>query len=419
METDQRLSVLLVEDSAGDARLIQELLRDHSTLRLVWVETLAAGLARLAQSAVDLVLLDLALPDSQGLDTVTRVVRDHPALPVIVLTGREDDGVALAALTAGAEDYLVKGAIEPGMLVRSIQYAYERKRAEVALREANEFTNQILLNIQEGIVVYDRELRHRVWNPFMEALSGVPAAHVVGRHVLEISPLLGQAIVVAALRRALDGEVVTIPEIPYRRPDSTREGWTLATFGPLRDAQGAIIGAIGNVQDITLRKEAEEVLRSLSTMDELTGLYNRRGFLTLAAQYLEMADRNRKAVLLVFTDLDGLKAINDSQGHRAGDQALRDVATVLKQTFRASDVLARLGGDEFAILAMETPMTKTEEVLARLDRSLQAHNASATFPLSLSLGIACYDWEHRCSLEELLARADAAMYEQKREKKRQ
>ena len=254
----------------------------------------------------------------------------------------------------------------------------------------------------------------------MEALSGVSAAQVVGRHVLEVSPLLGHASLLPPLRGALDGEVVTIPEIPYRRPeDSTREGWILATFGPLRDAQGAIIGAIGNVRDITLRKEAEDVLRSLSTMDELTGLYNRRGFLTLAAQYLEMADRNRKAVLLVFADLDGLKAINDSRGHSAGDQALRNVATVLKQTFRASDVLARLGGDEFAILAMETPMTRTEEVLTRLDRSLQAHNASAAFPLSLSLGIACYDWEHRCSLEELLARADAAMYERKREKKKQ
>lgn len=419
METRQQLSVLLVEDNAGDARLIQELLRDNPTVRVIWVETLATTLAHLAQAEMDLVLLDLGLPDSQGLDTVARVVRERPRLPVIVLTGREDDGLALAALTAGAEDYLVKGAIEPDILVRSIRYAYERKRTEVALREAHEFTKQIVVNVQDGIVVYDRELRHQFWNPFMEALSGVSATHVVGRHVLEVSPLLGEANLVPTLHRALDGEAITILEIPYRVPASGREGWLTASFGPLRDAQRTIIGVIGNVRDITLRKEAEEVLRSLSTMDELTGLYNRRGFLTLAPHYLEMADRNRKAALLVFADLDGLKGINDTLGHPAGDQALRDIAAILKRTFRASDVLARLGGDEFAILAMETPMASTEEVLARLHQSLHAHNASAALPLSLSMGVACYDWEHRFSLEELLARADAAMYERKREKKKQ
>ncbi len=418
MESRQRLSVLLVEDNVGDARLIQELLRDNPTVRVVWVETLTSTLAHLAQSKTDLVLLDLGLPDSQGVDTVARLVRERPALPIIVLTGHKDDGLAVAALTAGAEDYLVKGAIQPDMLVRSIRYAYERKRTEVALRESHELINQIVLNVQEGIVVYNHELRYQFWNPCMEALSGVSATHVVGRHVLEVSPLLGEADVVATLQRALGGEAVTIPEIPYRVPESGRESWITASFGPLRNAQGAIIGVIGNLRDITLYKEAEEALRSLSTMDELTGLHNRRGFLALAQQYLEVADRNRQALLLLFADLDGLKAINDTLGHRAGDQVLRDVATVLKQTFRASDVIARLGGDEFGILAMETPLTSAVEVLARLHRSLDAHNADATLPLSLSLGVVCYDWEHRCSLEELLARADAAMYQQKREKKK-
>jgi len=418
MQTGRQLSVLLVEDNAGDARLIQEFLRGNPVARLVWADSLATAQSHLAQPDLDLVLLDLGLPDSQGLDTVARIVRRHPTLPVIVLTGRQDGGLALAALTAGAEDYLVKGAIEPGVLVRSIQYAYERKRAEVTRREAYEFTSQIVLHVQEGIVVYDRELRHRIWNPFMEALSGIPAADVVGRHVHEAPPFWSQGGVAGALQRALNGEVVAIPEISHRVAVSGREGWTTATFGPLRDAQGAIIGVIANVRDITLRKETEELLRSQSTMDELTGLHNRRGFLTLAQEYLKLADRNREAVLLVFADLDGLKAVNDTLGHRAGDQALQDVAAILRQTFRASDVVARFGGDEFAILAMETPMASQENLLVRLHQNLAAHNASRAMPLSLSLGVAGYDREHPCALEELLARADAAMYEQKWEKRR-
>jgi diguanylate cyclase (GGDEF)-like protein/PAS domain S-box-containing protein len=419
MKTDGQLSVLLVEDNTGDARLIQELLRGTPTLRLTWVETLAAALDHLAQPGTDLVLLDLGLADSQGLDTVTQVSRARPALPVIVLTGRDDDALARAALTAGAEDYLVKGTIQPDALVRSIHYARERKRTEVALREAHEFTNQIVVSVQEGIVVYDRELRYQVWNPYMEALTGVPAAEVMGRGALAFPPFLHEGGVADALRQALDGEVVTVLEIPYRAPKSGREGWTAATFGPLRDASGAIIGVIGSVQDITRRKEAEDLLRSLSTRDELTGLHNRRGFMMLGSQYLKMADRNRQAALLLFADLDGLKTINDTLGHPAGDQVLGEVATVLKRTFRASDILARLGGDEFAVLAMETPMTSADKVLARLQRSLHAHNSSTALPLSLSLGVARYDRDHRCSLEELLAQADAEMYKQKRGKGKQ
>ncbi len=249
--------MLLVEDSAGDARLIQDLLRAQPPLRLHWVETLAAARAHLAQPETDVVLLDLGLPDSQGLDTVAHLVRDHPRLPVIVLTGREDDALARAAITTGAQDYLVKGTIDAGMLVRSIRYARERKRAEVALRNAHEFTNQIILSVQDGIVVYDRDLRYRVWNPYMEAVGGVSAAQVVGRFAREGVPFLRETAVAAALERALSGEVVTVAEIPYRVPDSGREGWIAATFGPLRDVHGTIIGVIGSVRDITLPKEAE------------------------------------------------------------------------------------------------------------------------------------------------------------------
>ncbi|HWT83488.1 MAG TPA: diguanylate cyclase [Candidatus Methylomirabilis sp.] len=419
MKAERQLSVLLVEDNAGDARLIRELLRDTPEMQLTCVETLAAALARLARPGVDLVLLDLGLPDSQGLNTASQVSRERPALPVIVLTGRDDDALAHAALTVGAQDYLVKGTIEVGMLVRAIRYAYERKQAEVALREAHEFTNQIVHSVQEGIVVYDRELRCKVWNPYMERLTGVSATKVVGHGPMDVYPFSREVGVADALQRALGGEVVSLPEIPYRAPKNEDQAWVTATFGPLRDVAGTIIGVIASLRDITLRKEAEDLLRSLSTRDDLTSLHNRRGFMTLGPQYLRMADRNRQAVLLLFADLDGLKVINDTQGHRAGDRALRDIATIFQRTFRASDILARLGGDEFAVLAMETPMTSADRLKARLHRSLYAHNAKALLPLSLSIGIARYDPEHQCSLEELLAQADAAMYEQKREKRKQ
>jgi len=142
MATDRPRTVLLVEDHAAEAGWIRELLRDQSVLQLTWVETLGAALAHLREAGVDLVLLDLGLPDSRGVDTVVRVVREHPTLPVIVLTSHADETLARAALAAGAEDYIVKGAIEPAALVRAIEYAYERKQTELALREAHERTQE-------------------------------------------------------------------------------------------------------------------------------------------------------------------------------------------------------------------------------------------------------------------------------------
>jgi diguanylate cyclase (GGDEF)-like protein/PAS domain S-box-containing protein len=417
-EAGRPLTVLLVEDHTGVAELLREILHEHGILRVGWVQTLAAALDHLRAAPVDVVLLDLGLPDSQGLDTVTRVVQAHPALPVIVLTARgHEEGLSGAALKAGAEDYIAKGTIEPNTLVRAIRYACERKRAEAALRESHEYTNQVIQSVQDGIVVYDRHLRHQVWNPAMEALSGVRAAAVVGRPAGEAPGAWGEAVAVSTLRRALAGDVVSLPEISYRIHESARDGWLAATFGPLRDGRGAIIGVIGSVRDITLRKEAEEVLWMQSLVDELTGLHNRRGFLVLAGQCLRLAERNRTEALLVFADLDGLKAVNDTRGHGAGDQALRDTAAVLRRSFRTSDVLARFGGDEFAVLVLDTGAANRHTVLARLDSSLRAHNASAARPLSLSVGVAAYDRSQRCSVEDLLARADAAMYAQKSQKK--
>jgi len=153
MSSRGSLSVLLVEDQAGSARLVQELLRNQAALQLTWVETLAAALAWVADHLVDTVLLDLGLPDSQGLDTATRVLRAYPTLPVIVLTGRADDAVALAALNAGAQDYLHKERLDADTLERTIRYAYERKRAEVALREREQ---QLALAIAgSGVGLWD------------------------------------------------------------------------------------------------------------------------------------------------------------------------------------------------------------------------------------------------------------------------
>jgi len=175
---------------------------------------------------------------------------------------------------------------------------------------------------------------------------------------------------------------------------------------------------IVSLLDITELKRAEEALRNISLVDDLTGLYNRRGFFTLAEQQLKLASRMDKSMLLLYSDLDHLKRINDTLGHPSGDQALIEVAIVFRETFREADILARLGGDEFVVLAIESTEVSASALAARLQATLEAHNQQAgrSYQLSLSLGIARYDPGSPLSVADLITQADRLMYLQKQAK---
>jgi len=159
----------------------------------------------------------------------------------------------------------------------------------------------------------------------------------------------------------------------------------------------------------------ERELRYLALTDDLTCLYNRRGFFAAATQQLKLAQRNRHGVLLFFCDVDNLKQINDSFGHREGDLALVRAANALESAFRDSDVLARLGGDEFAVLALEASPQDDRVILRRLEEGIKKSTADEPrYVLSLSVGVARFDPQHAISLGDLMQKADLDMYEQKR-----
>ncbi len=159
-------------------------------------------------------------------------------------------------------------------------------------------------------------------------------------------------------------------------------------------------------------------LRHLSLTDELTGLHNRRGFLMLAEQQVRSARRRREGLSLLFVDVDGLKAVNDMQGHPAGDRLLRATADVLRQTFRGSDLLARLGGDEYCVLVVDDPGGGAAAAVQRLLQNVAAYNArQGREALSLSVGAVEIDPASDLRVEEDLARADEVMYEQKQRKR--
>ena len=194
--------------------------------------------------------------------------------------------------------------------------------------------------------------------------------------------------------------------------------WVSNNFSLVRDSNNRPLHFIFQVQDVTERKRAEAAIQTLSLADELTGLYNRRGFLAFCKQHFKTIRRTNKGVVMVYADLDGLKGINDSFGHKEGDRALVKAAELLKETFRSSDVIGRLGGDEFTILAAVEPEGGREKLLARLQEKFDNYNALRVSPynLSISVGVAQLDPEASESMENLMAAADAAMYENKRGK---
>ncbi len=283
--------VLVIEDDPDYAYILRRMLTDRSAgaFPLEHVDRLENGLDRLQRGGIDVVLLDLDLPDSFGLETFLSVHNHAPEVPVVVLTGLDDETVAVNAVRKGAQDYLVKGDFGNQLLARAIRYAIERNELQLSLR-------------------------------------------------------------------------------------------------------------------------------SLSLEDDLTGLYNRRGFVALAGQQLKMARRNDVRLLVMFADLDGLKAINDAHGHVTGSEAIVEAAGVLRQTFRDSDILARFGGDEFVIMLPDTGAEAFDVPAQRLRRNLEAWNGRKARPyrLSMSLGAAAYDPEKPLTLYQLIERADKAMYRDKR-----
>ncbi len=174
-------------------------------------------------------------------------------------------------------------------------------------------------------------------------------------------------------------------------------------------------------EEIAQRKKAEEQLRALSFTDELTGLFNRRGLMTMGEHQLKLARRTRRRLLVMYADLDNMKRINDKFGHMEGDTALIEAADILRQVFRESDIIARIGGDEFVILAVESDGALSESLINRIHQRCILANLKKARPyvLAMSAGAAEFDPDQPTTLEELVARADRSMYleKQKRQKR--
>ena len=291
---DKIIKILYVEDDMDHAVLIRELLEEIKNVhyKLTHVQRLDEALLEIDNEDYDIVLLDLSLPDEQGVNTVARVCEQAPDIPVVVISGTDDETMAIKALQKGADEYLVKGKVKSHSLSRILRYAIMRHKGRVELQ-------------------------------------------------------------------------------------------------------------------------------SLSLVDDLTGLYNRKGFMLFAQQQLSLSVRAKRGMILFFIKLNGLKEIKDKSGHQSGDLALIETASILKEVFRDSDIVGRHAEDEFTAIAIESFDANNEIIIKRLQDDLYSSNKQANrlYELSLSIGTAYYDTEELCSIEKLINRAEESMNEQRNNKK--
>jgi diguanylate cyclase (GGDEF)-like protein/PAS domain S-box-containing protein len=286
------------------------------------------------------------------------------------------------------------------------------------IRESEIRFRMLFQNITSGFALHEIVLnkdgqpcdyRFLEVNPAFEQLTGLKAQDLIGRTLLDVMPGTEHSWIENYGRVAMTGN-------PMRFDNYSSElgrHYECLAYSPRR-GQFAVL-----FTDITDRKKMEEEIHALSITDQLTGLNNRRGFLTLAGQQLKLSDRSKKGVALFFADLDLLKQINDTLGHEEGDKALIEAANVLRETFRTSDIIARLGGDEFAVLAIDTDEVNSRKFTARLQQIIDIRNnqENRKYRLSISAGRSYYDPENPCSIDDLIARADKMMYEEKQLKR--
>ncbi|MGA3085219.1 MAG: sensor domain-containing diguanylate cyclase [Thermodesulfobacteriota bacterium] len=296
-----------------------------------------------------------------------------------------------------------------------------QKQAEAALRRSEERYRTILDSIEDGYFEVDIAGNMIFCNNAQCRIIGYPMNELSGMNNRQYMDVESANKVYETFNRVY---FTGLPEKGFDWELIRKDGSKICvetSVSLILDPNQQKMGFRGILRDVTRQKQAEEALKAMSLVDDLTGINNRRGFLTLAEQELKIANRMERGTFLLFADLDDLKGINDTLGHLEGDQALKDIAHILKETFRDPDILARIGGDEFVILAIEGASEAGPELLVeRLRKNLELSNKESSRPynLSLSMGAAGYDPEHPVSIETLLLEADRNMYEEKHGKRK-
>lgn len=416
------LRVLIVEDSKEDAELLVEELRrggyDPTHER---VQTSASMRAALDRQPWDIVLSDYAIPNYSGLAALTMVREHHMDLPFIMVSGRIGEDLAVSAMKAGAQDYLMKGnltrlvpAVEREL--REATVRREHKRAEDRFRHSEERFRQLAENITEVFwmtspdkseMLYVSPGYEAVWGRTCESLYERPLSWLDAIHPDDRERVLNNA---------LSRQISDAYDEQYRiiRPDG-QVRWIRDRAFPIKDPSGRVFRVGGVAEDISERKQAEDLIQHIAFHDPLTELPNRNLLSDRLLDSIRRDDGKGRPMALLLMDLDRFKEVNNTLGHDCGDQLLQEVGRRLKAALYEQDLVARLGGDEFAVWLPRIADSKhIEWVIQKILESLTPPFMIENIPImvEVSIGVALYP-DHGRDAQTLFRRADVAMYQAK------
>ncbi|MGI9245988.1 MAG: diguanylate cyclase [Steroidobacteraceae bacterium] len=382
--------------------------------RLEVTSTLAEALARIKHGRIDAVLLDLNLPDSAGITTFLRAQPKATQIPIIVLVGETDEDVGPDAVSRGALDFLIREQLSEQLLERVLRYATERTHTLLALKASEQRYRELFQNVTAGVFQTTEDGKFMAANPALIRMLGYESED----ELLELE--IGRDVYMDPARRddwmqsMRDEGEVRNAEMVLRRKDGSKIV-VLENARAVRDADGHVLFYEGTLTDITAAHELSQQLSYDASHDALTGLANRRDFEMRLQRALEMSHATGATHAVLFLDLDRFKVINDTCGHAAGDELLRQLGEILQKRLRTSDVVARLGGDEFAVLLQSCTQNDALQVAQQLLKTVDKFEfvwGTQRFTIGVSVGVVAVD-AHYKGIAQVLNAADSACYQAK------
>jgi len=423
-------SVLLINGILSDRTAIVDALIDtHGTsFSLESTGLLSEGLERLsrdrtkpmkASDRIAAVIVDLFLPDSEGIETVDRLLEAAPHIPILVIAASDDEQLAKLAVRRGAQDYLLKQRLDGYSLCKALESMVERTANAEALFAQQELAQVMLNSIGDAVLSVNTAGAVTYLNTVAESMTGWPVAEAAARPLEEVLRILSgitRTPVPHPLLAAMDQNraLGLTPDCVLIRRDGSESGIE-DSAAPIHDRNGQVTGAVMVFRDVTKSRALALRTAYLAQHDALCGLANRALLNDRLSHAIMAADRHGGKLAVLFVDVDRFKHINDSFGHSIGDRLLQSVAQRLLACVRSSDTVGRFGGDEFVVVLSEVShgedaAISAEKLLVALSQpyNIDAHSLHVT----ASIGIAVYP-DDGLDAETLLRNSDISMYQAK------
>jgi diguanylate cyclase (GGDEF)-like protein/PAS domain S-box-containing protein len=418
----QTIRILIVDDDMEDFMIIRDLLAEISVTKYLpeWKNNYRSALEAIQTVPYDVYLFDYQLGVHNGLELLQEISRLDSRKPVIFFTGMQDHEIDLEAMHLGASDYLIKNGLTAHLLEKSIRYAIERKKIETELFREKEQAIVTLESIGDMVVITDNNGDITHLNKTAENILGWQTPEIEGQSFFAVIKLVNEttrAPIDDPLRMVAEQNsmwVLPVPTILINREG--REFAVEGSFSPIHNHQNQITGLVTVFHDVTENRELAKKISYQASHDFLTGLDNRMKFEEKLELLLAKTTGQQEHALL-YLDLDHFKIINDTCGHFAGDQLLKQISSTIRQILRQSDTVARLGGDEFGVLLENCPAYKATEIATKICEAaaqLRFIWKDKTFSFGVSIGVVIISFQNR-DMATILASADQACYIAKKE----